>query len=59
MEEEKKKKIEVIIKKYGTYKSDLKSDSIELFETFGYNTQRRLDDDTPQKFIDRFDKSTS
>lgn len=56
MEEEKKKKIEEIIKKYGTYKSDLKNDSIELFETFGYYTQRRLDDDTPQKFIDRFDK---
>ena len=56
MEAEKKKKIEEIIKKYGTYKSDLKNDSIELFETFGYNTQRRLDDDTPQKFIDRFNK---
>ena len=56
MEAEKKKKIEEIIKKYGTYKSDFKKNSIELFETFGYNTQRRLDDDTPQKFIDRFDR---
>ncbi len=56
MEAEKKKKIEEIIKKYGTYKSDLKNDSLELFETFGYYTQRRLDDDTPQKFLDRFDR---
>ena len=51
----KKKKIEEVIKRYGTYKSDLKKDSIELFEIFGYFTERRIDSlDSPIKFIEAF-----
>ena len=31
-----------IIKKLGSYKADLKSDAINLFESLGYTTERRL-----------------
>lgn len=31
-----------IIKKLGSYKADLKSDALNLFEAFGYTTERRL-----------------
>ena len=55
MEEYQKKKFEELIKKYGTYKSDLKNDSLKLFETFGYFTERRIDSlDSPAKFLEAF-----
>ena len=41
-----------IIKKLGSYKADLKSDALNLFETFGYTTERRLAGlDSPNDFI--------
>ena len=33
---------EEIVKKLGSYKADLKSDAINLFESLGYTTERRL-----------------
>ena len=43
---------EDIIKKLGSYKADLKSDAINLFESFGYTTTRRLAGlDSPTAFI--------
>lgn len=43
---------EEIVKKLGSYKSDLKSDAINLFESFGYTTERRLAGlDSPNDFI--------
>lgn len=55
MEEYQKEKIVEIIKRYGTYKSNLKNDSLELFETLGYFTQRRIDAlNSPTKFLDAF-----
>ncbi len=66
MEEEKKKKIEEIIKRFGsvkykqsveTYKPIFKKDSIELFESLGYFTQRRLEHINSKKdFLENFDK---
>ena len=57
MEEEIKSKLEKIVKKMGTYKLDLKCDSLELFELFGYSTKRRLDAlNTPAKFLETFPK---
>ena len=57
--EDKKEKIREIVKKYGTYKSDLKNDSIKLFELLGYFTQRKINDCTPSDFLQRFDKNKS
>lgn len=43
---------EEIIKKLGSYKADLKVDAINLFESFGYTTKRRLVGlDSPTDFI--------
>lgn len=41
-----------IIKKLGSYKADLKNDALNLFESFGYTTERRLRGlDSPADFI--------
>lgn len=43
---------EEIVKKLGSYKADLKADAINLFESFGYTTERRLAGlDSPRDFI--------
>ncbi len=44
--------MEDIIKKLGSYKADLKSDALKLFESLGYTTERRLEGlDSPADFI--------
>ncbi len=55
MEDNENEKIEYLIKKMGSYKADLKNDALELFESFGYFTKRRIDAlDSPVKFLEAF-----
>lgn len=43
---------EAIIKKLGSYKADLKTDALNLFESFGYTTERRISGlESPKDFV--------